>query len=462
MRGGSDFMGSEDVASLLLRLSSPAMVGMLVQAGYNLVDTFFVGRGVGVLAIAGLSVAFPLQMIIMAVAQTIGIGGSSIISRSLGAMEKERANRTFGNMVSAVVTLSFAIAVAGLMWLCPLLKLFGATPDILPYAADYMTVIFFGTVVFAFSITSNNVVRAEGNAKFAMMTMLISAGVNTLLDPVFIFTFGMGVKGAAYATVISQASTALWLSWYFISKRSDLRPGLKDLYPDTGILKETFAIGASAFMRQGAASMTAVALNHSLGFYGGDLSIAAYGIIRRLLMFAIMPVFGIVQGLLPIVGYNFGARQMCRVDRAVRLSIFFSTSICLLSFSILSFFPGQIIALFTSDGEVLKIGEHAARIVVMGLPVVGFQVMASGMYQAIGKAFPAFLLSMVRQIFMLVPLVIILPLFFSLEGIWIAFPASDIGAFLVTLFLFIGEMKYMKRHCAQGNDNGRNNAHDIL
>lgn len=452
MKNNSDFMGRENIVSLLLKLSSPAMVGMLVQAGYNLVDTFFVGRGVGVLAIAGLSVAFPLQMIIMAIAQTIGIGGSSIISRSLGAMEKERANRTFGNMVSAVVTLSFAIAVAGLIWLCPLLKLFGATPDILPYAADYMAVIFFGTVVFAFSITSNNVVRAEGNAKFAMMTMLISAGVNTLLDPVFIFIFGMGVKGAAYATIISQASTALWLSWYFISKRSGLRPGLKDLYPDPGILKETFAIGASAFMRQGAASMTAVVLNHSLGFYGGDLSIAAYGIIRRLIMFAVMPVFGIVQGLLPIVGYNFGARRMCRVNQAVRLSISFSTFICLLSFGILFFFPMQILGLFTSDVEVLKIGMHASRIIALGLPVVGFQVMASGMYQAIGKAFPAFLLSMVRQIFMLVPLVIILPLFLSLEGIWLAFPAADFGAFLVTLFLFRGEMEYMARRCNVKNE----------
>lgn len=444
----SDFMGSQEISSLLFRLSSPAMIGMMVQAAYNLVDTFFVGRGVGVLAIAGLSIAFPLQMIIMAIAQTIGIGGSSIISRSLGAKRLRKANRTLGNMIGTVTVLSIIIAITGIVWLEPLLKLFGATPDILPYAADYMSVIFLGTVVFAFSITANNVVRAEGNARFAMMTMLISAGVNTVLDPIFIFLFSMGVRGAAYATIISQGCTALWLSWYFFAEKSSLRPRIKDLIPDINILKETFAIGASAFMRQGAASMTAVILNHSLGIYGGDLAIAAYGIIRRIMMFAIMPIFGLVQGLLPIVGYNFGARKFCRVQNAIRLSITVSTAICMASFGILFFFPSAIIGLFTSDPEVLRVGAHASRLIALGLPVVGFQVMASGMYQAIGKPLPALLLSMARQLFFLIPLVLILPLIWSLEGIWLAFPVADAGAFVVAAFLFRGEMEYMRKQCS--------------
>ncbi len=447
MADRSDFMGNEEIGFLLFRLSSPAMIGMMVQATYNLVDTFFVGRGVGVLAIAGLSIAFPLQMIIMAIAQTIGIGGSSIISRSLGARKYSRANRTLGNMIGTVILLSLIIAVVGLVWLEPILLLFGATKDILPYASDYMAIIFLGTVVFAFSITSNNVVRAEGNAKFAMMTMLISAGVNMLLDPIFIFIFHMGVKGAAYATIISQGCTALWLAWYFLSLRSSLRPGLKDLYPDLGILKETFAIGASAFMRQGAASLTAVIMNHSLGIYGGDMAIAAFGIIRRLMMLAIMPIFGIVQGLLPIVGYNFGAKKYCRVQRAIQLAIIVSTGICVLSFGVLFFFPSWILSLFTSNPEVLRIGSHASRIIALGLPVVGFQVMASGMYQAIGKAIPALMLSMARQIFFLIPLVLVLPLIWDLEGIWVAFPVADVGACIVALFLFRGEMEYLKKGC---------------
>lgn len=447
MAKGSDFMGKEGIPSLLFRLSSPAMIGMLVQAAYNLIDTFFVGRGVGVLAIAGLSIAFPLQMIIMAIAQTIGIGGASIISRSLGARQYRRADRVLGNMIGTVVMFGIIIAISGLVWLKPILVLFGATEDILPYASDYMAIIFLGTVVFAFSITSNNVVRAEGNARFAMMTMLISAGVNTILDPVFIFIFNMGVKGAAYATIISQGCTALWLTWYFFSSKSSLKPGFKDLFPDLQILKETFAIGASAFMRQGAASLTAVILNHSLGIYGGDMAIAAYGVIRRLMMFAIMPIFGIVQGLLPIVGYNFGAKKYCRVQAAIRLSIIISSLICLLSFGILFIFPYQILALFTSNMEVLRIGTHASRVIALGLPVVGFQVMASGMYQAIGKALPALLLSMTRQLFFLIPLVFTLPLIWALEGIWIAFPAADFGAFIVALVLFKGEMEFLEKQC---------------
>src|SRR6056297_2973993 len=443
----STFMGEENIGRLLLRLSSPAMIGMLVQAAYNLVDTFFVGRGVGVLAIGGLSIAFPLQMIIMATAQMIGIGGSSIISRSLGNMNIEHANRTFANMITTITLLSLLIAFGGLTWLEPLLILLGATPAILPYASEYMRIIFLGTVVFAFSITCNNVVRAEGNARFAMITMLISAGVNTLLDPIFIFGLKMGVQGAAWATIISQGSTAIWLGWYFYSGKSDLRIKIKAMIPEPAILKETFAIGISAFTRQSSASITAVILNHSLGAYGGDLAIAAFGIIRRILMFAIMPVFGIVQGLLPIVGYNYGGKQYCRVKKAIMLAIGFSSLLCIISSAALMICPGSILSLFTSDGKVLMIGTRASRIIAIGLPVVGFQVMASGMYQAIGKALPAFLLSLMRQIIMLIPMVLILPLFMGLKGIWIAFPVSDLGAFAVTLMMFRVEMKYLKHIC---------------
>ena len=443
----STFMGEENIGRLLLRLSSPAMIGMLVQAAYNLVDTFFVGRGVGVLAIGGLSIAFPLQMIIMATAQMVGIGGSSIISRSLGNGNIEHANRTFANMITTITLLSLLIAFGGLTWLEPLLILLGATPAILPYASEYMRIIFLGTVVFAFSITCNNVVRAEGNARFAMITMLISAGVNTLLDPIFIFGLKMGVQGAAWATIISQGCTAIWLGWYFYSGKSDLRIKLKAMLPEAAILKETFSIGISAFTRQSSASITAVILNHSLGAYGGDLAIAAFGIIRRILMFAIMPVFGIVQGLLPIVGYNYGGKQYCRVKKAIMLAIGFSSLLCIISSAALMICPGSILSLFTSDGKVLMIGTRASRIIAIGLPVVGFQVMASGMYQAIGKALPAFLLSLMRQIIMLIPMVLILPLFMGLKGIWIAFPVSDLGAFAVTLMMFRVEMKYLKHIC---------------
>ena len=443
----SDFMGEEHIGRLLFKLSSPAMIGMLVQAGYNLVDTFFVGRGVGVLAIGGLSIAFPLQMIIMATSQMIGIGGSSIISRSLGKGDVAHADRTFGTMLTAIFILSVLIAFVGLRWLEPILGLLGATPAILPYACEYMRIIFLGTVVFSFSITCNNVVRSEGNAHFAMMTMLISAGVNTALDPIFIFGLDMGVSGAAWATVISQGSTALWLGWYFYRGKSDVTLKRSAIGLDGPILKETIAIGLSAFSRQSSASLTAVILNHSLGIYGGDLAIAAFGIIRRLMMFAVMPVFGVVQGLLPIIGFNYGGKQYCRVKIAVYLAIGFSTLLCTVSAVFLMIFPKFILSLFTTNSDVIALGTTASRIIAIGLPLVGFQTMASGMYQAIGKALPAFILSILRTILLLIPMVLVMPLFWGLMGIWIAYPAADIGAFIVILFMFRVEMNYLKHTC---------------
>jgi len=447
MKHQTSFLGEEKMVPLLIRLSSPAMVGMMVQAAYNLVDTLFVGWGVGVLAIGGLAIAFPLQMLIMAMAQTVGIGGASIISRSLGAGKIQRANHTLGNMIATVVLLGLILAVSGIIYLEPLLFLLGSSPDIFPYAYDYMEIILIGTVVFAFSITTNNVVRAEGNAKFAMMTMIISAGVNTLLDPIFIFGLKMGVQGAAWATVISQGSTAAWLAWYFLSGKSTLRIRAEYLKPHLSILKETFSIGISAFTRQGTASLMLVVLNHRLGIYGGDVAIAAFGILRRMLLFLIMPIFGMVQGLLPVVGYNYGARKLCRVKEAMKISITFSSGLAIANFILFFFFPAQLLSLFTRDPKVLRIGITAARIIALGLPVDGFQVMASGMYQAVGKALPAFLLSMLRQVLLLIPLVILLPHLWGLTGIWIAFPIADTGAALITLVMFIGEMRHLKRVC---------------
>jgi putative MATE family efflux protein len=280
-----------------------------------------------------------------------------------------------------------------------------------------------------------------------MMTMLISAGVNTALDPIFIFGLNMGVSGAAWATVISQGSTALWLGWYFYRGKSDVTFKRSAIGLDGPILKETIAIGLSAFSRQSSASLTAVILNHSLGIYGGDLAIAAFGIIRRLMMFAIMPVFGVVQGLLPIIGFNYGGKQYCRVKMAVYLAIGFSTLLCTVGAVVLFIFPKFILSLFTNNSDVIALGTTASKIIAIGLPLVGFQTMASGMYQAIGKAFPAFILSILRTILLLIPMVLVLPLFWGLMGIWIAYPAADIGAFIVILFMFRVEMNYLRHTC---------------
>jgi len=325
MNNHSKNLGTEKISSLLLKMSAPAIVGMMVQALYNLVDTIFVGRGVGTMGIAGLTIAFPIQMISMAVAQTIGIGGASIISRSLGSDDPERAERTMGNIFLLVIAISSITTILGLIFIEPILRFFGATETILPYSMEYMKVILLGTVFFSFAVASNSIVRSEGNAKVAMFTMLISAGLNIILDPIFIFVFNMGIRGAAIATVLSQATTAIYLVYYFVYGKSVISFKIKNLKPDFKIIYETFVIGASSFARQVSGSFIAIILNNTLAFYGGDLAIAAYGIINRLLMFTFMPLFGVVQGLQPIVGYNYGAKQYDRVKETIFLSFWGST-----------------------------------------------------------------------------------------------------------------------------------------
>ena len=445
----SSFLEKESVIRLIPKLSFPAMAGMIAQALYNVVDAIFVGRGVGMLAVAGISIAFPIQMIIMATAQVIGVGSASIISRSLGEKNRDKAEKTLGNLMGATLVFSAIVATLGLYFLDPVLRIFGATDAILPFAAAYMKILFLGSVFFAFSIACNNAVRAEGKASFAMITMLISAGVNIVLDPIFIFGFGMGIQGAAIATVIAQTSSALWLGWYYIRGKSEVPFLFKNMRPNYKILYEVTAIGLSAFLRQGAASISLVVINRQLAFWGGDAAIAAMGILLRITQFAVMPVFGLVQGLLPIVGYNYGARLFCRVTTAMKLSIAISSAICTLTGSLLFFAPQLLIPLFTNNREVLPLGISASRYMAIGFPLIGFQVMASGLYQAIGKTVPALFLSLLRQVLILIPLVLFLPYFYGLLGIWTAFPISDILAAIITLVLYRKDIKRLSTLCAE-------------
>ncbi|NLB84272.1 MAG: MATE family efflux transporter [Synergistaceae bacterium] len=440
-------LGTGPIGRLLLHLSLPAAIGMLVQASYTLVDAFFVGWGVGPEGIAAITMAFPLQMIIMAMAQAPGVGGASLISRSLGAGRRKRAERTVGTLFFLVLAAGGLLGLAGIRWAPPLLRLMGTNPALLPLAIDYTGVLFYGAPFFAFSIAANNFVRAEGNASFAMMTMVISAGVNTLLDPVFIFAFGWGIRGAALATVVSQGATALWLGWYYLAGRSVVVFRWKHFRLRSSILRESLSVGAAASARQGAGSLSLLVINGSLAAAGGNYAVAAYGIVNRLLLFAVMPVFGVVHGLLPLVGFNYGAKKFCRVSAAMRLSIAVSTLLCTAGAGVLFFAPENLVGLFTSAPEVLRHGRDAARMLALGMPVVGFQIMASGLFQGIGKAHPSFVLSLLRQVLLLIPLVLLLAPLRGVSGVWIAFPLSDFGAALLTLVLYRKEMGRLRDFC---------------
>ncbi|HDP78301.1 MAG TPA: MATE family efflux transporter [Mesotoga infera] len=437
-------LGEEKIGRLLLSLSLPATIGMLVQAMYNFVDTIFVGRGVGSMGIAGISISFPVQIFVMAFAQMFGIGGASVISRALGEKNHEKARRAAGNVMAFSIAFGLAMTLLGYFFIDQLLIMLGASETIIPYAREYLGIILLGSAFFSFGMAMSHVIRAEGKPKIAMAAMLISAVLNIVLDLIFIFTLNMGIRGAALATVLSQAITSVYILFYFTSGKSLLRVSLASLLPEWRILKETVSVGLSAFSRQVAGSLLAVVLNNSLVFYGGDIAVAVFGVINRLLMVFIMPMFGVNQGFLPIVGYNYGAKKMRRARESVKLASAVTTLIALFSTIIMFFFARQLISIFTDEIELIEPTIFALRIVVLAIPTIGIQVIASGMFQALGKAIPALFLSLLRQIIILIPLILVIPRFLGINGIWMSFPLADLIAFAISLVFYLRELKIFR------------------
>ncbi|RQD77027.1 MAG: MATE family efflux transporter [Candidatus Syntrophonatronum acetioxidans] len=434
MKEQSEQLGKEHIPKLLLNLSLPATVGLLVMALYNVVDAIYIGWGVGTMGVAALSIAFPVQMLVTALGGAVGIGGGSAISRRLGSGERDRANQVLGNIISILLVISALGAITGLMFLTPMLYLFGSSETILPYARDYVGIILYGVIFFATIFTLNNVVRAEGNAKTAMFSMILSAGINIALTPVFIFILDLGIRGAAYATVLSQALGVIYLVYYFASGKSSLSFEFSYLVPRLNIINEILSIGASAFARQASLSIMLIVANNVLIVQGGDLGVAVFGIINRIMMLAIMPCMGIVQGVLPIVGFNYGAHQHQRVSEAILLGMKVSTIIVSVTFMAVMFFPNLLMSIFTGDGEVIEMGQTALRIIFILSFTVGIQLVSGAVFQAIGKARAAFILSVARQGLFLLPLLLLLPIGFQLKGVWLAFPMADLLAFLLALW----------------------------
>lgn len=444
MQKHQNILAKERIGKLLWKFSLPAITGMLVQTLYNIVDTIFVGHGVGALGIAGLSIVFPVQMIIAAIGQMVAVGGASLISISLGAKQQNQAELFFGNSIFLATLLGIIITVFGLLYSTTLLHIFGTTNTILPYAKSYMDIILLGTIFISFSMTANNIVRAEGNAKTAMLTMILSAVLNTVLDPIFIFALHMGIRGAAIATVISQIVAAIYLLYYFLYGKSALTIHWKNLFPETATIARIFSIGIPAFIRISGASIATLILNHLLGFYGGDSAIAVFGILNRLTMFFFMPILGMAQGLQPIVGFNYGAQLLGRVKQAIKLTIIFATLLSVLGFVLMFSFPKTAMHIFTSDQILMAGGKHAIMFITPTLSLLGFQVVAATVFQSLGKALPSFILSLLKGIICLIPMLLILPLFLKLDGIWLSFPIADILASTVTLFMFIPQMRKLK------------------
>jgi len=440
-------LAQENIGSLIVKLAAPAIVGLVMQAIYNLVDTIFIGRGLGedsVLGIAGISVAFPVQMLMLAIALGVGVGGASIISRSMGSGKQQIAEKTVGNMATMVTVASLLFTVAGLAFMEELLALFGASAEVMPYAADYTYYILLGTVFFTFSAAMNNSIRAEGNTSFAMFIMIISSVANILLDPLFIFEFGMGLKGAAIATVISQIIGTIMVFYYYASGKATVPFSLTSLRPDMSIVNESTYIGMSEFLFNVVESGLFLIFNQSLLYYGGDVAIAVFGIIIKVFMLTLMPVIGIKQGIQPIFGFNYGANQMHRVKRTISLSTYLATGLSLIFAIVVFIIPEQIIGVFSNDPVLIEMGVPAIKICYIMMPFIGAQIVATALLQSLGKSKESLLVTLSRQVIFLPPLLIILPMYFGLTGIWLSLPVSDFLAFVVAVIFLQRESKKLE------------------
>lgn len=429
----SQFLGTEKISKLLFSFSMPAFIAMLASGIYNIVDTIFIGKGIGTLAVGGIGIVFPIQTLYAAFAQMISIGSASAISRSLGEQNENRANQVTTNAYILTTIISIVLMIASFFFINQLIYIFGSNEELISYAHDYLIIFIWAIPFNALSLLSSAVFRAEGNIKISMITVLIGALLNIGLDPIFIFVLNWGLKGAAFATVIAQALATVFSIYFILSHRSIVKFERRYLIPNFKISSSIISVGFSAFARNGASSLFALITNATLRSYGGTLSLTAFGIVNRIISFFFLPIMGINQGLQPIASYNYGAKQPDRIKQVVKLSLIYTTIIGVFGSLVGILFPHLTISLFTKDENLISEATFVLRLQLLFFWTIGLQMVASTFYQSIGKAIPSLFLSIVRQFIILIPLIIILPRYTSLglNGVWYSFPISDFVAFLI-------------------------------
>jgi putative MATE family efflux protein len=434
-------LGTEKISKLLIKQAVPASIGILVMSLNMIVDTIFVGQWIGVLAIAAITVVLPIAFMISSIGMGIGIGGSSIISRALGNENSEKALLTFGNQISLTTILALLFVVLGNIYSTEILTLFGAKGAILDPAQAYFDVIIYGVPFLTFAMMGNPVIRAVGKPKFAMYAMLIPAVVNIALDILFIKYMHLGMYGAGLATAIAYASCGLFILYFFISKKSELKIIPKNFGLDFSIVNEIIRLGGVSIARQGTISILMIVLNYSLYKYGGEISISIFGIINRVMMFALFPIMGITQGFLPIAGYNYGARKYDRVKETIQKAIVYGCVVAGFVYIMILVFAKEIISVFSTDTTLLEATPRAMLLVFLASPIIAIQLIGSAYFQAAGKALPALFLTLLKQGFFLIPLAYILPMYYGVDGIWYSFAIGDILATMITYIVVRREIK---------------------
>jgi putative MATE family efflux protein len=430
------------IPRLMLKFFIPAFIGVFVNALYNIVDRIFIGQGVGSMALSGVAVTFPVMLIVMGFGMLIGIGAGVLVSINLGKHDLHKAEQVLGTSLLLMVLVSVLITVIGFSIKNVMLQSFGATAETIQYANDYLDIILAGTVFQVVGFSLNNIIRAEGNPRIAMMSMIISAGTNMILNPVFIFGFGLGVKGSAYATVISMMVLTVWVLWHFRSKKSVVKLKAGNIQFDVKILLEILAIGMAPFFMQIANSAVQGLINTKLIAFGGDLAVGAMGIVNSVLTLIVMAIVAINMASQPIISYNYGSKSYARVKDTLRLAILMATVIAIVSFALVESFPGNIVKLFnSSDSNLLDFGKEGLRLCLLALPFVGFQVVTGNFFQSMGNAKIALMLTLLRQVIILIPLLFILPNFLGLHGIWLSMPISDCCSAIIVVFFLLNHWK---------------------
>ena len=443
-QGKATELGTETIGKLLRQYAIPAIIAMTASSLYNMVDSIFIGHGVGPMAISGLAITFPLMNLAAAFGSLVGVGASTLISVKLGQKDYATAQQILGNVVTLNLIIGIGFTIVTLLFLNPILYFFGASEATLPYARDYMVTILLGNVVTHMFLGLNAVLRSAGHPQQAMMATIFTVILNTIVDPLFIYGFNMGIRGAAVATILAQVISLCWLI-KLLNKKNEIIHFHKGIYRLRRILVENIiGIGLAPFFMNLASCMIVILINKGLKEYDGDLAIGAFGIVNRIVFLFVMIVMGLNQGMQPIAGYNFGARQYHRVNQVLKLTVIIATLVTTSGFIAGELFPHLVVSAFTSDETLINMAARGLRIVVMTYPIIGFQMVTSNFFQSIGMAKKAIILSLSRQVLILIPCLIFLPMFWGVDGVWFSMPISDFLASLIAGVMLYNQFQHFK------------------
>jgi len=437
------------IKQLLWRYFWPSFIGVMANSLYNIVDRIFIGRILGAEALSGVTAVFPVMIIMTAFGMLIGIGSSVQLSISLGKKDINNAKKILGNAVILIILISGLVTAIGFAFKEPMLKLFGAGNTTIGYAKDYLDLILWATLLHEFGFSMNALIRAEGNARIAMYSMLISAGINIPLDALFILHWNMGVQGAAYATIISMAVLSLWVLFHFKSNRCVVQLKKKYIHLNFKLVLAILSIGVSPFLMQLANSIVQASFNINLVKYGGDLAVGTMGIINSVMVIIITSIVALNMASQPIISFNFGAKKYLRVKQTFKLSMLIASIIASSFWVIVHTFPTAIVKTFLNDDlQLIQMGVRGMHIFMIAMPLIGFQIVAGNYFQSVGKASTAIFLTLLRQVIVLIPLLWILPYFYGLTGVWMSAPIADTIAAVICLIFVIHEWKRINKQLA--------------